>query len=590
MKTIQKVKSREFIRPLKRIPKVYGEKHFFVFDVETKIENDTHNFVFAYALEYRPSKKKFNDLNEKIKRCSKYHFFKSREELTKFLFAINVKGGKKKKTTRTIFAHNLEYDIKFLRFDIVKKAGFELKKFMINPTYLVFVDKKRDLRITFIDTFNFYKTSLEKLFPNEKVSIDFEKYDYKDLSILKKRCKVDVFLTAKLVHDLKGVSASDLSFKIFRESNVYVQKIETPLAKNSYYGGRVECYVNNLRIPNINYYDFNSLYPSVMKGNIFPIKYVQTIENPSIEFVKEVIKRNFFVFAEVEVNIPEDINIPPFPFKGEDNKLYFPVGKFKTVLAQPEIMLGLEKGFIEKFYKIEIYYAKEIFTDFVKKYYSLRQQNPGRKEYYKLILNSLYGKFGQREHETKLIQVEETDFIGDFEMEGEKYYVFNGYGFKTKVLEKRKYNVAIASAVSSYARVKLYKMMEKAKFNVVYCDTDSIFTTEILPTSEKLGDLKLECSGEFLGFRAKCYIIKDKVKFKGAKVSLNLLNKLPEKVVIELNKFPTLREYIKNKGVIKNVKVIKEFDLNDDKRKGKGVTKPYKVEELIRRWGKNGKC
>jgi len=584
MKTIQKVKFREFIRPLKRIPKVYGEKHFFVFDTETKIENDIHNFVFAYVLEYRPTKKKFNDLNEKIKHCSKYHFFKSREELTKFLFGINVKSGKKSKTTRLIFAHNLEYDIKFLRFDIVKKAGFELKKFMINPTYMVFVDKKRDLRVTFIDTFNFYKTSLEKLFPNEKVNIDFEKYDYKDLSMLKKRCKVDVFLTAKLVHDLKGVSAADLSFKTFRESKIYVQKIETPIASKSYYGGRVECFINNLRIPNINYYDFNSLYPSVMKDNVFPIKYVQTIENPSVEFVKEVIKRNFFVFAEVEVNVPDSVNIPPFPFKGEDGKLYFPVGRFKTFLAQPEIVLGLEKGFIEKFYKIEIYFAKEIFTEFVNKYYELKQKYKERKEYFKLILNSLSGKFGQREHETKIIQIDETDFIGDFELENEKYYVFNGYGFKTKVLEKRKYNVAIASAASSYARVKLYKMMEKAKFNVVYCDTDSIFTSEILPTSDKLGDLKLECSGEFLGFRAKCYIISDKVKFKGAKVSLQLLSKIPEKIVVELKNFPTLRQYIKNKGVIQNVKVTKEFDLNDDKRKGKGLTKPYKVEELIERW------
>jgi len=598
LKVDQKVinsRCREFIRPLKRVPKIYGKRNFFVFDVETKVEADgTHRFLFAYVLEYRYAKK-FEDLplDEKINRCSKYHFFKTRTELTRFLFGINrrEKGVRikkiKKKSTRFIIGHNITYDMQFIDLEIARKDGFELKKFMQNPNYWVFYNKEKDIRVVFLDTFNFYKSSLENLFPKEKVKINFEEYDYNDLRLLKRRCKVDVFLTCKLAFDLKGVSASDMAFKSFREEKgIYIQKIETVIAKESYYGGRVECYVNNLRVEDVKYYDFNSLYPSVMKGNLFPVKYVQTLENPSFEVVKELIKRNFFIFAEIEVEVPNDVNIPPFPYRGKDEKLYFPTGRFTTCLAMPEIILGLELGYIKKFIKVEQYYADKIFDNYVDKYYRLRQENPDKKEFYKLHLNSLYGKFGQKEHMTSIINTDETSFIGLVQIEGEKYYIFKGYGFKSRTTETRKYNVAIASAVTSYARVKLYRLLREINFDVVYVDTDSVFTTRKLPTSNELGKLKLECEGTFLGFRAKCYIIKDKVKFKGARVSLQLLQNSTQEISVELKKFPTLKEFIKNGGVVKTLKVVKKFNLVDDKRKGKGITKPFDVEELLSKWEK----
>jgi hypothetical protein len=580
---------------LKRVPKIYGKRNFYVFDVETKVEDDgTHRFLFAYVLEYRYSKKFENlPLDERIKKSSKFHFFKTKTELTRFLFGISKKEKStrikkiKKKSTRFIIGHNITYDIEFVDLEIARKEGFELKKFMQNPNYWVFYHKEKDIRVVFVDTFNFYKTSLEKLFPNQKIKIDFSTYDYKDLTLLKRRCKMDVFLTCKLAFDLKGISASDLAFKSFREEKgIYIQKIETPVAKESYYGGRVECYINNIRIENVKYYDFNSLYPSVMKGNLIPIKYIQTLENPSLEFVQELIKRNFFIFAEVEVEVPSDEKIPPFPFRGKDKKLYFPTGRFTTFLAQPEIVLGLELGYIKKFVKVEQYYAKKVFDNYVDKYYELRQKNPDKKEFYKLHLNSLYGKFGQREHLTSIINTDDTSFTGLIEIEGEKYYICKGFGFKSQVTEKRKYNVAVASSITSYARVKLYRTLKEINFNVVYVDTDSIFTTENLGTSKELGKLKLECEGTFLGFRAKCYIIEDKVKFKGGRVSLELLKNCGEEISVEMKKFPTLKEYIKNGGVVKTLKVVKKFNLVDDKRKGKGITRPFDVKELIEKWEK----
>ena len=59
------------------------------------------------------------------------------------------------------------------------------------------------------------------------------------------------------------------------------------------------------------------------------------------------------------------------------------------------------------------------------------------------------------------------------------------------------YNVAIASAVTAYARI--FMMFFKLNPAVVYSDTDSIFTSDPEPfkdiTSAKLGDFKDELNG-----------------------------------------------------------------------------------------------
>ena len=74
-------------------------------------------------------------------------------------------------------------------------------------------------------------------------------------------------------------------------------------------------------------------------------------------------------------------------------------------------------------------------------------------------------------------------------------------------------NVAIASAVTAYARISMlpYKQLEC----VVYTDTDSFFTTDLKPFSHiisaELGDFKDELNGLiiskgiFLGIKQYCY-------------------------------------------------------------------------------------
>ena len=564
MKAVQKHARRQMIRPLKTRPSTYERRRVIVFDVETT--SSAHpKFVLAYAL-YHDGTKKY---------CRrKYHFFRTREGLTKFIMSKA-----KPKKALYVFAHNMTFDFSFLDHRLLFKT-FRLTHVSIQP-FIVKLSSPNHGTITFLDTMNFFKQSLEQLFPDEKVKVDFSSQP--SISLLKKRCRKDVELTFRLVAKVGGVSASQWALKLFRsEARVHIQKITTPLAVKSYYGGRVECYVNHMPVENIKYYDFNSLFPTVMAENPMPIKYVQTIRNPSHEMVKTLLAKGFFLFAHVRVNVPEDERIPPFPLK-HNGKLYFPVGEFDTFLASPEIVLGLEKGWIKKFYIIEQYYAKNVFKEFVEKYYRLRLQDEANSMFYKLVLNSLYGKFGQRRTKSKIVQLKEP-YTGHMALldgkEKASVYFIRGQGFAVKKLGEYEYIPAISSAIASYARVKLYKTMEKIKFNVVYTDTDSLFTPETLETGTGLGELKLKGVGTFVGFRAKAYVFGDSVKFKGARVNKTMLNPETFKVKVKVKNFSTLRQFIKDK-VYRIVETEKVFDLKDDKREGFGFTRPKRACDIL---------
>lgn len=550
---------RDLIRPLKRFPKTYYFKRIIVYDVETTSE-ERPRFILAYAV--------FRDGRYRNRRL-RYHFFRTRSGLTKFILS-KVCG-----RPLYVFAHNASFDFSFLDHDMLLHEC-ELKHVSVNPFIIRFKCHKGG-SITFLDTTNWFKQSLESLFPNEKVKVDFD--NEVSLEMLKKRCKKDVQLTMKLALNVFGVSASDMSFKTFRHENrVYIQKITTPLAEKSYYGGRVECYVSHTLLHNIKAYDFNSLFPAVMRNPV-PIKYVQTVKNPSIDFVKECMHRGFFVFADVTVNVP-DMFIPPLPYRYK-GKLIFPTGYFRTCVAQPELEIALEMGVVKKVHEIEIYYAKEIFKEFVEKYYTLRKIDKANTLFYKLILNSLYGKFGQKFHVCRLLRLQKkftgaADVIlGRRKCRG---YFLNGQGFMLE--EKgRKYSVAVSAAIASYGRAKLYRKMQEINYNVVYVDTDSVFTSSEIPTGDGLGDMKLEREGDFIGFRAKCYIHGDIVKFKGGRVEKEQLLNACNEIEVHNRYFSTLREYIKS-GQYVIVDRVKKFDLVDDKRCGTGVTKPININQI----------
>ena len=256
-------------------------------------------------------------------------------------------------------------------------------------------------------------------------------------------------------------------------------QVVNDLERAAYCGGRVEVFRQG-DLYNVYHLDVNSMYPYVML-NPMPVFCDRYYQSPTGDLLYELfyyLNRypKVHVIACVEVDVP-DKEITPFPYK-HNKKLYFPAGKFVTVLCTPELML--HKEYIKKCYKLAVYRAKPIFTTFVKHFVRLKQAAKMRNDItsyviYKLMLNSLYGKFAQRvRHYEKVGNMNKT--IGSFLTKNGRYYVlFNNVYKRQKTTDSRYNVVAISAVITSYARAYLYQLMQKCDV-VYYCDTDSIMT------------------------------------------------------------------------------------------------------------------
>lgn len=277
----------------------------------------------------------------------------------------------------------------------------------------------------------------------------------------------------------KNITIAQLAMAIFRtrflkNSIINHRAIEDDVRK-SYYGGRTEIFQHY--IEDANYYDFNSLYPFVMKEYPIPIG----VPVKSYNF-----KLGDFGIAFIDVEVPKDLKIPVLPFRAKNKKLIFPVGRFSGWYCSPEIELAVKMGC-----KIKINYGykfekDKIFDEYIDTFYKIKQEAKKDSIDYllsKLFMNSLYGKFGQRREKRAIIMNPKTiigkKMINDFMYEEER------------ISESGHILPAIASFITCYARCELYNVLKDSE--PIYCDTDSVITKKKLESdSHKLGALKDE--------------------------------------------------------------------------------------------------
>jgi len=134
------------------------------------------------------------------------------------------------------------------------------------------------------------------------------------------------------------------------------------------------------------------------------------------------------------------------------------------------------------------------------------KKNPGLRFIAKICLNSLWGKFGQN---PKVRHSEYIDNLRDFyrvvvndKIEQISFsflnddMVYASYETKDEFLKiDYKTNIHIACFTSSWARLRLYDMLEKLDRNVCYCDTDSVVYVE----NEETKTLVQQYIGDGLG-------------------------------------------------------------------------------------------
>ena len=252
-----------------------------------------------------------------------------------------------------------------------------------------------------------------------------------------------------------------------------------------YYGGRVEIFhLGMVPAEKLYYYDFTSLYPDM---GLKDLPYGEPVWVDNFDIDKD--------FGFVQVNVkskPEFFNKTPLHGLKTDGKLVFQHYREgqNIVLFSDELKLGIKSGMYE--YQIRGGYVfqkakimKSFFEDaFKKKAESKRAMNPAMALTYKILMNSLYGSMGLR------VKDRESILIGDADEPIYKYvhegkFISHRLHGKYSVMRVLKdipstdFNVAIASAISSYARCRLTSLIwdiQSKGHNVFMCDTDSVIT------------------------------------------------------------------------------------------------------------------
>jgi len=447
-----------------------------------------------------------------------------------------------------LIAHNQHFDFMVVQgFPQLARLEFTATRPIIDSNRFIVSFVKPPYKIEVVDSLNWFKSSIAQLgrvlgLPKLKINFktcsdeELEVYCKRDVEILKETMlKWIQFLKENDLGNFQKTIAAQ-AFAAFRHRfmkhpiAIHANPNVIPLERKAYFGGRTECfYIGRIKEP-IYVLDFNSLYPSVMRDNLFPVKLAKYGENLKVEWLEKCLNR-FLVIAEVTVKT----DVPAFPYRAE--KLVFPTGTFTTYLCTPELKLALQKAKILNVGEYALYYGAPIFSDYVKTLYFLRRKfkREGNKVYdllTKLLLNSLYGKFGQKQDVIREVGIAPPDIVAFNEIyyvtERKNYveWIFGGKIFLREATDKEwKHSFpAIAAHVSSYARVKLWRAIEQAGLgNVYYCDTDSLFVNQQglenlkdMLSSYELGKLKLEHSSyQTLIFGLKDYILNGKRKLKG---------------------------------------------------------------------------
>jgi len=519
-----------------------------------------------------------------------------------------------KKTTFYVMAHNLSFDFSVCNLaEHLENLNWRLKNAFMESNCIVIAYEKEDKHLVFIDTFNYIKASVKKIGQSiglEKLSVDFDACSDDELI---KYCRRDVEIIAHFVISFIeffrkyglgnfGVTTPQCSFNAFRhrfmqhEIRTHSEPGALDLEINSYFGGRNECFYIGQVFEDVYKLDVNSMYPFVMHSFDYPVKLIRIKENvKDLSAVKKNLK-NLCAIAYVELNTDE----PAYPFRYK-NKTIFPVGNFSTYLATPELQYALDHGHVVKIHKIAYYKKARIFKDFVEWFYAKRKHakeagNKVESELFKLILNSLYGKFGQRQRDVEIEGYSEKPEYSVMRLYDENgNHIGSIWHFgkaifkecKEKTPSKHSF-IAIASHVTSASRITLWKMIKKAGIeNVYYCDTDSIFTNEKgyqklvdLIDDYELGKLKLEgITSRCIIFGCKDYIYDDEQKTKGIRKNAKGIgfNKWQQE------QFPSLRGLIRKYNDLKYRIKLQVKELKRKYEKGlvmkNGRVSPYRFQD-----------
>lgn len=260
-----------------------------------------------------------------------------------------------------------------------------------------------------------------------------------------------------------------------------------------YSGGRVEAFRLGDFRGRLYGNDFNGMYVSVMADARLP-ELGTLSRRPKEDLAREGM-------AHAEMSVPEHLWAAPLPVKGD--KLTFPVGRLRGWWTYSEIRLALNAGCsIRRL--LEAWHSdrqEPYLRDMSLALRDIRErpETPAPvSRMAKLLGNSLYGKFAQRNEQYEYMGTGEFAHrllhgtLGEYDRERTMEYpamrlvrvVRAGAGFP------RHSNVIWSACITAGARGRLYPHLDPD--TTYYCDTDSVLGRRRYPETRALGSLALK--------------------------------------------------------------------------------------------------
>jgi hypothetical protein len=262
-------------------------------------------------------------------------------------------------------------------------------------------------------------------------------------------------------------------------------KLVMEMARAAYHGGRCECYQIG-EVTDIYTYDISRHYAAVMLQEPMPdLNGLTYIERP-----KPLELAGLHGLIEATVHVPST-SLPVLPAVGPDEQLYFPVGRFHGTWVIAELLAAVERGTAIVSIDRIAYTRRSVnpFDTTINVMLNMRSEwerefNP-LAFWAKMLPNGLYGRLGVREVQSyrtyhrsqrplapKDIDGKDVIWIGDMR------FLIADYNVR---MQSKIQNVLWAATITAFGRLRLLSHLELAGPSLVYCDTDSVFSTQPLP-------------------------------------------------------------------------------------------------------------
>ena len=362
---------------------------------------DGNEYITHYLIDYDNQNEMLTDIVKILTKYNGYslyvHNFSRFDGIFLFKYIIALK----KDGYQVSF---LKREDKFIKISILKKGDNpkEQDKFnlAIYDSYLLLPNSLSTLGMAF----NVEGKLEHNVLNHDQANLNDLKFKDKLLAYNKQDCLAlyNVILTFnKTINELFKIEVFNvptlpsLAFKVWK-SRFVSRNIQIPITwwedynnyKEAYQGGAVDVY--KPYGTNLYYYDVNSLYPYVMMANKFPT-------GQWGKFWGARPLKDIFGLVCCKVTAPDNLYAPILLIRHNASTIA-PTGSWIGWYCSEELKLAVTYGYkieIIKGYNWEV--QSDLFSKYVNKLYEIRLTYPKsdpRNTICKLLLNSLYGKFG----------------------------------------------------------------------------------------------------------------------------------------------------------------------------------------------------